>query len=339
MILILQSFLIILLTFLSLRFVIKKFEVLQSRFYNSHQKLIGKESVPLIGGIIFFIYILFNFSIIGFTLIFFSFLILVIGILSDINYLNSPNRRLILQLFIILIFLNFYEYRINDLRIDYFNQFFSSEYFKYFFTTICILILINGSNFIDGSNGLNLGYFFLVLSILQFLIFNKQISIDTDIVRIVLFGIFFLLILNFLNFLYLGDSGAYLVSFIVGSILIYIYQNNPNLSPYFIALLLWYPAFENLFSIIRKKINKINPVNPDTNHLHQLIFKFINNKKNFIKIYSNQITSLLILLYNFFIFFISINFITKTNYMILLIILNIIIYLGTYTFLKENLKK
>tara|TARA_B100001540_G_scaffold252355_1_gene228722 strand:- start:1715 stop:2734 length:1020 start_codon:yes stop_codon:yes gene_type:complete len=339
MILILQSFLIILLTFLSLRFVIKKFEVLQSRFYNSHQKLIGKESVPLIGGIIFFIYILFNFSIIGFTLIFFSFLILVIGILSDINYLNSPNRRLILQLFIILIFLNFYEYRINDLRIDYFNQFFSSEYFKYFFTTICILILINGSNFIDGSNGLNLGYFFIVLSILQFLIFNKQISIDTDIVRIVLFGIFFLLILNFLNFLYLGDSGAYLVSFIVGSILIYIYQNNPNLSPYFIALLLWYPAFENLFSIIRKKINKINPVNPDTNHLHQLIFKFINNKKNFIKIYSNQITSLLILLYNFFIFFISINFITKTNYMILLIILNIIIYLGTYTFLKENLKK
>ena len=339
MILILQSFLIILLTFLSLRFVIKKFEVLQSRFYNSHQKLIGKESVPLIGGIIFFIYILFNFTIIGFTLIFFSFLILVIGILSDINYLNSPNRRLILQLFIILIFLNFYEYRINDLRIDYFNQFFSSEYFKYFFTTICILILINGSNFIDGSNGLNLGYFFIVLSILQFLIFNKQISIDTDIVRIVLFGIFFLLILNFLNFLYLGDSGAYLVSFIVGSILIYIYQNNPNLSPYFIALLLWYPAFENLFSIIRKKINKINPVNPDTNHLHQLIFKFINNKKNFIKIYSNQITSLLILLYNFFIFFISINFITKTNYMILLIILNIIIYLGTYTFLKENLKK
>ena len=339
MILILQSFLIILLTFLSLRFVIKKFEVLQSRFYNSHQKLIGKESVPLIGGIIFFIYILFNFSIIGFTLIFFSFLILVIGILSDINYLNSPNRRLILQLFIILIFLNFYEYRINDLRIDYFNQFFSSEYFKYFFTTICILILINGSNFIDGSNGLNLGYFFSILVSINYLIIADNINFDISAIHILLIGILFLLILNFFNYLYLGDSGAYLVSFIVGTILIQVHYNNTNISPYFIALLLWYPAFENFFSIIRKKINHSSPLDPDINHLHQLIFKFLNIKKKMKSIYANQLTSAIIVAYNLIIFIISLDYINKTNHMILILIVNVIVYLGTYNYLKMKLQK
>lgn len=339
MIFILKSFALLTIFFLILNIVVKKFKVLQSKFHNKHQKLIGAEAVPLIGGLIFYIYTLINISYFENSLIIFSFFILILGIFSDINFLNSPNKRLILQLLIIIIFLNFFEYRITDLRIDFFNNFFSNNYFKYIFTGICILILINGSNFIDGSNGLNLGYFFSVLFILQNLIDNQLINIETDVVYVCLIGILFLLILNFFNFLYLGDSGAYLISFVVGSVLIYIQQNNSNLSPYFIALLLWYPAFENFFSIIRKKINKISPVDPDTGHLHQLIFRFINNKKFYLKKYSNQITSALIISYNLLIFLISINFITKTNYMILFITLNIIVYLGTYTYLKINIKK
>ena len=208
-------------------------------------------------------------------MIIFSFPILFIGILSDINYLNSPNKRLILQFLTICIFLIFFDYRISDLRIDLLDFIFLDTYFKFFFTAFCILILINGSNFIDGSNGLNLGYFSIVLCIIQILISDNIIDVKNDSILICLIGIIFLLILNYFNFLYLGDSGAYIISFVVGSLLIYIYQNNPNISPYFIALILWYPAFENFFSIIRKKISKISTIDPDTNHLHHLIFKFL----------------------------------------------------------------
>jgi len=339
MIFILKSFALLITVFLFLNIIVKKFKILQSKFHNKHQKLIGEESVPLVGGLIFYIYALINISYFDNSLIIFSLFILILGLFSDTNFLSSPNKRLILQLLVIIIFLNFFDYRITDLRIDYFNNFFSNNYFKYIFTGVCILILINGSNFIDGSNGLNLGYFFSVFLILQNLVNNQFINVETEVVYVCLIGILFLLILNFFNFLYLGDSGAYLISFIVGGILINIHQNNSNLSPYFVALLLWYPAFENFFSIIRKKINKVNPVDPDTDHLHQLIFRYINNKKIYLNKYSNQITSILINLYNFFIFLISINFITKTNYMILLIILNIIVYLGAYSFLKINMKK
>ena len=36
--------------------------------------------------------------------------------------------------------------------IDYLNQ---DIYFNYLFVTFCIVIIINGSNFIDGMNGLS----------------------------------------------------------------------------------------------------------------------------------------------------------------------------------------
>ena len=88
----------------------------------------------------------------------------------------------------------------------------------------------------------------------------------------------FVLLLNLLNHLFLGDSGAYSLSFILGFILIKIYNSNLEISPYFIILLLWYPCFENLFSILRKSSFKLNPLNPDHNHLHQYLFVYLKKK-------------------------------------------------------------
>jgi len=331
-----SSFTFLFILYLFFIFFLKK-KYLQSKYNSKHQKLVGKESIPLIGGILFFFHIISNYSLFDNSLIIFSFPILFIGILSDINYLNSPNKRLILQFLTICIFLIFFDYRISDLRIDLLDFIFLDTYFKFFFTAFCILILINGSNFIDGSNGLNLGYFSIVLCIIQILISDNIIDVKNDSILICLIGIIFLLILNYFNFLYLGDSGAYIISFVVGSLLIYIYQNNPNISPYFIALILWYPAFENFFSIIRKKISKISTIDPDTNHLHHLIFKFLLRQNFFFKKYSNQLTSTLIVLYNLIIFLIAINYVSETNESILLIILNIIVYLSIYTYLKNKL--
>ena len=83
-----------------LRVISSKINVLESKFHNNHQELIGSESIPLIGGLIFFIYILINFSLFGKTLIIFSFLILMLGIVSDTNLLSSPRIRLLTQFII-----------------------------------------------------------------------------------------------------------------------------------------------------------------------------------------------------------------------------------------------
>ena len=117
-----------------------------------------------------------------------------------------------------------------------------------------------------------------------------------------------------------------------------IYRENQTMSPYFIVLLLWYPGFENLFSIIRKLKTKFSPLSPDTNHLHQLMFIFLN--KNFFKkkIYANVFAANIINLYNLIILFFATNDISKTNLQLSLIFVNLFIYLVTYFLLKKKLE-
>ena len=50
----------------------------------------------------------------------------------------------------------------------------------------------------------------------------------------------------------LGDTGAYILSFFVGFLIISCHKLNPYISPYFFITIIWYPCYENLFSIIRK---------------------------------------------------------------------------------------
>ena len=61
---------------------------------------------------------------------------------------------------------------------------------------------------------------------------------------------------NFLEKNFLGDGGVYGLSFFIGFIIIQLSFFDEKISPYFLANLLWYPAFENLFSIIRRSLDK-----------------------------------------------------------------------------------
>ena len=79
-------------------FVLKIFlKDLKSKFYEKHQKLAGKESIPLFGGIIIFLYYSYEISFQDLNFIITSFLILLLGFFSDNNSLQSPKLRLFLQ--------------------------------------------------------------------------------------------------------------------------------------------------------------------------------------------------------------------------------------------------
>ena len=147
-----------------------------------------------------------------------------------------------------------------------------------------------------------------------------------------------MLILNLFNKIYIGDSGSYLLGFFIATILIKTYVENPFLSPYFIILLIWYPCFENLFSIIRKYSYNLSPTLPDTRHLHQLIFNFLKLKiKNKNNNFVNNFSSIIINLYNFMIFLVGYNFVTKTDVLISLILVNIFFYSYAYFYLLKKI--
>ena len=201
-----------------------------------------------------------------------------------------------------------------------------NNYINYFFVTFCILIIVNGSNFIDGMNTLCIGYYLLITSIIYYLKLSDLINIENISILYLFIVLLFAFIINLKNKFFLGDSGAYLIGFIFSILLINIYKWNPELSPFFIILLLWYPSYENLFSIFRKNILKQSAMYPDAKHAHQLIYFFIYKKYRLTSFQSNIFTSQIINTYNFLIILIALNFISNSKIQISLIVFNIMFY-------------
>ena len=321
-------FLIIISLFLN-RYLIKK-NFLVNVTGDNHQKFASKNKVPLIGGIILFFGLCFISYSNNNLFISFSFLVLILGIISDLKLVNSASKRLLFQIIIVIIYVLFDQLKIIDTRIILLDKFLQNNYINYLFVSFCILILINGSNFIDGLNTLCVGYYLIITIIIAYLIQNNLINIDIDYLSKFAILLLMLFILNLTNKIFLGDSGSYLLGFIFGSMLIKLYFINPNISPFFIILLLWYPCYETLFSIIRKNLVKNSPMSPDTAHLHQLVFFSIKYKFKTSIFKSNLISANLINIYNFCIFIIALKFASNTQIQILLILFNLVIYTIIY---------
>ena len=81
---------------------------------------------------------------------------------------------------------------ILDLRNEFLNNLISNYYFNVFFITFCLLVLINGSNFIDGLDGLNLGYFLSLLIIILMLSQSSKLIINVNQIIILFYIITFL---------------------------------------------------------------------------------------------------------------------------------------------------
>ncbi len=295
-----------------------------------HQKFLGSKNIPLSGGIFLVFSIILLFNNYNFFLCLFIFLIFCIGFASDTNFLSSPKLRLLIQSSIIICFVLLLDIEIYETKFLLLDRLLENIYFRYFFSTFCLLILINGSNFIDGLNGLLIGYFTSIILIIFYLNFYTYLEIERNIIILLLSTLFYLFILNINNKLFMGDSGSYALGLICGYFLIKIYELNQEISPYFIILLLWYPCFENLFSIIRKFSFRKSPINADNNHLHQLVFFYLKKKKTFKKFNVNNTASFLIILYNLLVFILSLNNLSNSQFQIILVLINIVIYLTVY---------
>ena len=116
-----------------------------------HQIFTGIKKVPLTGGIFILIFssiILFKFD---YLYVLFIFLIFLIGLLSDLNYITSVKIRFLIQLLIVSIFVYSLEIIIGSTRISYLDLILTNKSFALIFTIFCLMIVINGSNFIDGN--------------------------------------------------------------------------------------------------------------------------------------------------------------------------------------------
>ena len=319
--------------------LLKKKSLLMNYSGEIHQKFTIKENIPLSGGILilssFYLYFYDYSDVFNLHL----FLIFILGLSADLKIIKSAQKRFIFQIIILFLFIDFMDMSIIDTRILYLDKLLIDPIFNNLFVLFCVLIVVNGTNFIDGLNTNVLGYYIIVSLILYKINFFYILDLSNSqwvgwIMCLVIFYFF-----NLFKLLFIGDNGAYVLGLIYSYLLIHLYNIDQNISPFFIILLLWYPCFEILFSIIRKfKLNK-SPIKPDNNHFHQLIFLYFKDSLKLKTLTSNNLSANVINLYNLIILYIGSLSVRDTQFQITLIVLNVLVYVFVYIKLyKKNIK-
>lgn len=142
-------------------------------------------------------------------------------------------------------------------------------------TCVAISGVANAYNIIDGYNGLVGVVSSIVLLGIAYVarqVGDIQIA-ETSLAMVGAIAGF--LVWNFpRGYIFLGDGGAYLIGFMIAELSVLLVARNPAVSPWFPLLLSFYPIFETVFSMYRKKIKRgMSPGVPDGLHLHMLIYK------------------------------------------------------------------
>ncbi len=324
-----------------INFSLKKFDIsLDKELKNEkHKFLLRKDSsTPLSGTFYFLPIILLLFYNLDVTVIICCIFLFILGFVADLKIITSYKFRLVFQflLFSTLFFIS------KDIKIftwiEFIDDLMKYELLRILLCTFFFMVLINGFNLIDGTNCL-CSLNFLIISVFIFFLMNRlNINFMNYEILIILISLSIFMIFNFFGKNFLGDGAVYGISFLLGYTLLKITLINYEVSPYFIANLLWYPAFENLFSIIRRNFSKKNNYLPDNDHLHHLIFKFFKKKKiikrNFLlsSIIGLSINSILFINY-----LIGYYYYDQTAIQVLLIFSGIFLYLIFYYILKKKL--
>ncbi len=242
-----------------------------------------KENIPRSGGLAAIISLLIFFTLnnLLFSILYLDYLILglgifLIGFLEDIKVKFSPKARLILMSIYLLTCVKIFSIQINSIDLLFLNQILSIDILYIFFIVLCFLFIINGSNLIDGFNGLLAFQLIIINSILLY------INIDNEYLETSIFitaQIIILMVFLLFNFpsakVFMGDGGAYLFGTLTALNVIETNNLNPNISSFFYCILLFYLFFEVFFSFFRKIKQNKSPIKPDSEHLHMLSYKLI----------------------------------------------------------------
>ena len=243
--------------------------------------------VSLIGGLIFLVnlyFIIFFLKILNlentifednfpYIILVLGSLFFIIGLVDDLKNL-SPNIKLFLIIIsIILVIIFFPETKLKYIKLSFLEKYYYFNNYSFIFMVLSFALLTNAINMFDG---INLQLLIFTLFIFIIFILKGFVSIFFLLMSI---SLIFLIFLNYKNKVFMGDSGCYLISSIIGCTFIYQYKNFDNFlfgDEIFIILLI--PAIDMLRLFIVRILDKKHPFKGDLNHLHHIILKVTKNE-------------------------------------------------------------
>ncbi len=211
----------------------------------------------------------------NFQLIFFAFILILLGIIDDIFSLKW-NSRIFFEIILILSYLLLNENLIlSDLNFEdlTLKKIFLGENLKFFFifTIFCFIALVNSFNFYDGINN-QLSQYLIILSIFFFIETNNNFFLVL-ILSLIIFSIF-----NFQTKVFFGSASIYFLSFLFFNFSLF-YHNKNYIGADEILLMLLYPGLDMARLFFLRILKKSSPFTGDRNHIHHILSLKFDTKK------------------------------------------------------------
>lgn len=196
------------------------------------------------------------------------------GFLEDLTRKVSPYSRLLFAFGAAATGYFLIDARITDLDLPYDDYLFRYEIFAFGFTLFAVGGFAHATNVIDGMNGL-MGFVALAIlaaiALIAWQLGDERILCAALIVMAAAIGF---LVWNFPGgVLFAGDGGAYFLGFAIAELAVLTVHRNSEVSPWFALLALWYPVWETIYSMYRRKARGRSPADADGLHLHTLVYR------------------------------------------------------------------
>ena len=146
-------------------------------------------------------------------------------------------------------------------------------FFSYFLTIAWFVVLMNLMNLIDGLDGLAGGIGLMLMGLLAFLGLSDGFSLSFILAVGMAGSIFGFLLHNFPPAkVYMGDSGAYLIGFLIASLSLINSEKGTVVAAMIAPILaLAVPIVDVIFALIRRSIKGLPLFRPDSRHIHHRI--------------------------------------------------------------------
>jgi UDP-N-acetylmuramyl pentapeptide phosphotransferase/UDP-N-acetylglucosamine-1-phosphate transferase len=216
------------------------------------------------------------------------------GFLEDLTRKVSPYSRLLFAFGAAAVAYLLLDGRITDLDLPYDDYAFRYELFAFGITLFAVGGYAHATNIVDGMNGLMGLTATAVLAAIAAVAWQVQDERILFAALILMAATVGFLVWNFpRGVLFAGDGGAYFLGFAIAELAVLLVHRNSEVSPWFALLVLWYPVWETLFSMYRRKRRGRSPADPDGLHLHTLVYRRVLRTKN--PVAKSALTTLILL--------------------------------------------
>ena len=196
------------------------------------------------------------------------------GFLEDLTRKVTPHSRLLFSFGAAATAYFLVDARITDLDLPYDDYLLDYQVFAFGFTLFAIGGFAHATNIIDGVNGLSGSIATAILAAIAVVAWKTGDQRVLCAALVVMGATLGFLVWNFpRGVIFAGDGGAYFLGFAIATLAVLLVHRNSEVSPWFALLALWYPVWETVHSMYRRRVRGRSPVDPDGLHLHTLVYR------------------------------------------------------------------